>query len=120
VVSLLLLFGIIQSLFNPLSNPFIPEEYKNKLIEAELILSKVGKDLGNREAFDLNIKRAETIIYEVREKQLFAEDVKKLLDLVSILKKEMNGITSFIPAKNQTEYAFGPESTMNLLGIFES
>lgn len=62
--------------------------------------------MGNREAFSTNIKKAENIIFEVREKQIFLNDVKKLLSDISILKKQINGVESFDTKTALSEYLF--------------
>lgn len=118
VVCIGLLYMILGSIFTQKANTTIPEEYKNKLIEAQLIIEKSPKDMGNRDIFNENIKKAEDIIYEVRAKQVFLNDVKKLLGDISILKKQMNGIESFDPKTSPSEYLFeGNNFVVN--GIFE-
>ena len=62
--------------------------------------------MGNREVFNTNIKKAESIIFEVRDKQVFLNDVKKLLSDISILKKQINGVESFDPKTSPSEYLF--------------
>lgn len=74
--------------------------------------------MGNREVFNANIKKAEDIIFEVRKKQVFLNDVKKLLSDISILKKQINGVESFDPKTAPSEYLFeGNDFQVN--GIFE-
>ena len=118
VVCISLLYLILGAIFTQKANTTIPEEYKNKLIEAQLIIEKSNKDMGNRDAFNTNIKKAEDIIFEVRKKQVFLNDVKKLLADISILKKQMNGVESFDPKTSSSEYLFeGNNFSVN--GIFE-
>ena len=93
-------------IFTQKANTVIPEEYKNKLIEAQLIIEKSNKDMGNRDVFNANMKKAEEIIFEVRKKQIFLNDVKKLLGDISVLKKQMNGVESFDPKTSPSEYIF--------------
>jgi cell division septum initiation protein DivIVA len=118
LVGITLLYLIISSLFVQKASTTIPEAYKNKLIEAALIIEKSNKDLGNREVFNENIKKAETLIFEVRDKQIFLNDVKKLLGDISILKKQINGIESFDPKTSASEYLFDG-ATFGLNGVFE-
>lgn len=118
VVCVGLLYLMLSSIFVQKANTTIPEEYKNKLIEAQLIIEKSNKDMGNREVFNANIKKAEDIIFEVREKQVFLNDVKKLLADIKILKKQINGVESFDPKTSPAEYLFeGNDFGVN--GIFE-
>jgi hypothetical protein len=90
VVSVFFLYLIISGIVNQNVSSSIPVEYKNKLIEAQMILERTNKDLGNKDIFYANIKNAENLIFEVRDKQIFLNDVKKLLNHISILKKQAN------------------------------
>lgn len=118
LVGITLLYLIISALFEQKANSTIPEAYKGKLIEAALIIEKSNKDLGNRDVFNANIKKAEALIFEVRDKQIFLNDVKKLLSDISILKKQINGIESFDPKTASSEYLF-EGNNFGLSGIFE-
>ncbi len=118
IVCISLLYLILGSIFTQKANTTIPEEYKNKLIEAQLIIEKSNKDMGNREVFNTNIKKAEDIIFEVRNKKVFLNEVNKLLSDISILKKQMNGVETFDPKTSASEYLFeGNDFQVN--GIFE-
>lgn len=118
VVCAILLFVTIAAIFQQKTDLAVPEEYKNRLIEAQIILEKTGKDLANKEVFKANLEKAEGLIFEVRGKGVYLNDVKRLLDTISILKKQMNGIESFDPKSRQTEYAF-TDPKFESIGIFE-
>ncbi len=118
LVSIVLLYGTAASLFSQKTDTAVPEEYRNRLIEAQLIVEKAGKDLANREAFKESLKRAEDLIFEVRGKGVYLNDVKRLLDTISVLKKQMNGIESFDPKTHETEYAF-QNREFGPVGVFE-
>lgn len=118
VVCIALLYLMLGAIFSQKASTAIPEEYKNKLIEAQLIIEKSNKDMGNRDVFNANIKKAEDLIFAVRDKQIFLNDVKKLLGDISILKKQMNGVESFDPKTSPSEYLF--EGTdFGIRGVFE-
>lgn len=117
-VCIALLYLILSSLFLQKANTSVPEEYKNKLIEAQLIIEKSNKDLGNRDVFNANIKRAEDLIFAVRQKQIFLNDVKKLLADISILKKQMNGIETYVVQDSNAEYLFANKD-FGIESIFE-
>lgn len=72
----------------------VPEEYKAKLIEAEQIIGRSTRDMANRELFKENLSKAETLVFEVRDKKMFSNDVKVLLEKISVLKRQLNGIES--------------------------
>ncbi|MCK9272532.1 hypothetical protein M0P65_03225 [Candidatus Gracilibacteria bacterium] len=116
VVSVFFLYLIISGIVNQNVSSSIPVEYKNKLIEAQMILERTNKDLGNKDIFYANIKNAENLIFEVRDKQIFLNDVKKLLNHISILKKQANGIETFELSKDK---ALIELNNFGLGGIFE-
>lgn len=118
IVAATLLYLILSSLFLGQASKTVPEEYKNKLIEVQLLIEKANKDLGNKENFNAQIKKAEGILFEVRDKQVFLNDVKKLLGDISILKKQMNGVESFDPKSHTPEYTF-QDKTFNVLAVFD-
>ena len=118
IVAIVLLYFAVNAIFQQRSTAGVPEEYRNKLIEAQLLIEKAPKDLANRESFKANLKKAEDLIFEVREKQLWMNDVKKLLDTISVLKKQLNGIESFNPKTHESELAW-TEPDFNPVGIYE-
>lgn len=118
LVSAFLLYAAISAIFQQKSDSAVPEEYKNRLIEAQLILEKAGKDLANKEVFKENLAKAENLIFEVRGKGVYLNDVKRLLDTISILKKQMNGVESFDPKAHEAEYVFA-NSSFHPIGVFE-
>lgn len=93
-VSLILLMLIIRSVFYTSMVTAVPEEYKTKLIEAEQIIGRSTRDMANRELFKQNLSKAESLIFEVRDKKMFANDVKSLLEKISVLKRQLNAIES--------------------------
>ncbi|MDD2565265.1 MAG: hypothetical protein PHZ26_01110 [Candidatus Gracilibacteria bacterium] len=118
LMSAVFLYSIISSILNNELQKSVPEQYKTKLIEAKLILDRSNKDLGNKEVFDANIKKAESLIFEVRGKNIFLNDVNKLLDFISLLKKQSNGIETFNLENDKQEIAF-KDANFGLIGIFE-
>ncbi|MDD4151667.1 MAG: hypothetical protein PHR68_03570, partial [Candidatus Gracilibacteria bacterium] len=49
----------------------------------------------NPDLFDLNIKKAEKIALEIKNKKLFLNDVDKIIDDISTAKKQFDGLESF-------------------------
>ncbi|MDD4530894.1 MAG: hypothetical protein PHO80_05100, partial [Candidatus Gracilibacteria bacterium] len=120
LVSILLLYLIISGIiFKNGQGGDVPEVYKNKLIEAKQIIESTKGDVGNKEAFDKNIKKAEDIIFEVRDKQFFLTDINKMLGDISTLKKQVNGIESIELKQEHKQYSF-KNTNFNLNGIFEN
>lgn len=120
LVCVTLLYVIISSLVSTQLSQTVPEEYKTKLIEARVLLEKANKDIGNKEAFDKNIKQAENILFQLREEnqEYLLEDRKKLLAYISVLKKQFNGIESFELNAESAEIAFA-KPDFGLGQIFE-
>ncbi|EKE28757.1 MAG: hypothetical protein ACD_3C00018G0006 [uncultured bacterium (gcode 4)] len=112
------LYVIINSIMYHEMQKSIPEQYKNKLIEAKMILERTNKDLWNKAVFDSNIKKAENMIFEVRWKGVFLNDVSKLLDYISILKKQSNWIETFVLSQDKAEIEF-KQKDFNINWIFE-
>ncbi|EKE26544.1 MAG: hypothetical protein ACD_4C00246G0001 [uncultured bacterium (gcode 4)] len=117
LVSISLLYLIISQILIQNVKSSIPAEYKNKLIEAQMIIEKTTKDLWNKEVFTNNIKKAEELIFQVREQNIFLNDVKKLLDHISSLKKQLNWIESFALTKDKSQVEF--DSSFSVNWIFE-
>jgi hypothetical protein len=65
------------------------------LIEARDYLRLANENIGNSEAFDLNIKKAEELALKVKDESLYLNDVSSVLDDISIVKKQFNGIETF-------------------------
>ena len=94
VVSITLLTLIVRSVFYTSMETAVPADYKSKLIEAEQIIGRSSRDMANRELFKDNLTKAESLVFEVRDKKMFANDVKGLLERISVLKRQLNGIES--------------------------
>lgn len=105
VVCIILLVLIVRSVFYSSMGTAVPEEYKSKLIEAEQIISRSSRDMANRELFKDNLSKAETLVFEVRDKKVFSNDVKSLLDRISVLKRQLNGIESISLDSKPVDFA---------------
>jgi hypothetical protein len=116
-VAIGLLILITRSLFTTSLSSSVPVEYKNKLIEAEQILSKSGRDIANKETFKESINKAEALVFEVREKNIFANDVAALLEQISVLKRQLNGVESY--KLNGDSILFGLPKDLRAKQIFE-
>lgn len=118
IIAVYLLYVVIGSIINTQIQSSVPEEYKNKLIEARLLLERTNKDFWNKEVFANNIKKAEDIIFEVRWKWIFKNDVDKLLSYISILKKQANWIETVNLSKENEQIGFW--TNFNLVWIYEN
>jgi hypothetical protein len=68
---------------------------KQGLIEARNFLKLANENIANADVFDLNIKKSEELVQAIQDKKLFLNDIEKILDDISAVKKQFNGVTSY-------------------------
>ncbi len=95
VVSVSLLYIIIGWIVSTTNNSMNISTAKEKLIEARDYLRVANENMNNADLFDLNIQKATDITTEVKNKKLFLNDVDKIIDDISILKKQYDWVESF-------------------------
>lgn len=95
LISTILLFKIISLWIGSGVTSGGSEDYKTKLLESREYLKIANQNFSNPEAFDLNMTKAETLLSEVRNKQLFLNDVEIISNEISLAKKQFNGIETF-------------------------
>ncbi len=91
------------------------EEYKNKLIQSREFIQIANQNISNPEVFDLNMNQAEALVFEVREKQLFLNDVETILNDITLIKKQFNGIESFETTPNNLLFSWDFQDGIRLL-----
>ncbi|MBW7954236.1 hypothetical protein H3C61_00260 [Candidatus Gracilibacteria bacterium] len=97
IISTILLFSIISSILGKSLETSKSVEFKNDLIEAREYIRIANQNLANKEAFELNINKAEELLSKVKENNLFLNDIEGIYDDISIIKKQFNGIEVFDP-----------------------
>lgn len=120
IVAVAFLYIITSSIFQANVSSSVPETYKSKLIEAQTILNRSGKDIANKDVFKDNLKKAESLIFEVRNENLFRNDVESLLAQLSTLKRQFNGIETYTLANHQEIFSFANDKDFSPIGIFEN
>ena len=95
IVSFFLLSLIIGSVVSTTTNSKDINLSKEKLIEARKYIRVASENISNNDVFDLNIKKAEEIVFDVKNKQLFLNDIDKILNDISVIKKQFNWIETF-------------------------
>lgn len=95
LISTLLLYFIISWVVWKSIETGKNSEYKENLIQAREYIRLANQNISNREAFNLNIKKAEELINTVKEQELFLNDIDGILSDISIMKKQFNGIEIF-------------------------
>lgn len=95
LVSTIILFSIISSILWKSIENSKNTEYKTNLIQAREYIRIANQNLANKEAFELNIKKAEDLLEKVKQEELFLNDIKNIYDDISIIKKQFNWIEIF-------------------------
>lgn len=95
LISTIVLFSIISSILWKSIENSKNTEYKTHLIQAREYIRLANQNLANKEAFDLNMKKAEELIEQVKTQELFLNDIKSIQDDISIIKKQFNWIEVF-------------------------
>lgn len=95
LVSTVILFSIISGILGKSVESSKTVEFKNHLIQAREYIRLANQNLANKEAFELNMQKAEELVALVSKEQLFLNDVKNIHDDISIIKKQFNGIEIF-------------------------
>lgn len=94
-VSFFLLYTIISSVMWSTATSKDVETSKQNLIQAREYIKLANENLANPDIFDLNMKKAEELVYDIKDKQLFLNDIAKIVDDIAIIKKQFNGVESF-------------------------
>ena len=95
LISCFFLYSIISSILGTSTTSKELETSKQSLIQAREYIKIANENLANTDVFDLNMKKAEDLVYEIKNKQLFLNDISKILDDITIIKKQFNGVESF-------------------------
>lgn len=67
----------------------------DKIAEARNYIRIASENIANNEIFDLNIKTTKEILEELKEQNLFLDDVAKINDDINTLKKQFNKVEIF-------------------------
>jgi len=101
----ILLFFIIWWMLWESSNSKKITEYRNKLIQADNYIRVATTNIANNDLFNLNINKAEEIISEIRDQELFLKDIEEKYNEISILKKQFNWVETFNTNKDNLIYS---------------
>ncbi len=94
-VSTLLLFLIISSIIWNTIETSKKSQARTDLINAREYMRLAWQNINNKEAFNLNMKNAETILEKVKSEKIFLNDVESVYSDLKIVKRQFNGIQSF-------------------------
>ncbi|PID87332.1 hypothetical protein CSB07_02020 [Candidatus Gracilibacteria bacterium] len=102
VLSIIFLYFIISKIVGVSTQTELKEEVKTSIIQVRKVLTTASENIGNPEIFRLNISKAETMVSELQEKNLFKGDIKKINDEISILKNQFDKVEVFTPTKENS------------------
>ncbi len=117
ILSATLLFLLISWLLSSSIENSKTTEYKNDLIQAREYIRIANQNLANKEAFELNIKKAEELIAKVSQEKLFLNDIANINDDISIIKKQFNWVEIFEWNMNNMIYKWNFKDWIKLLEL---
>lgn len=92
LVSIFFLFVILQSFIHTSPKDVDLEKYKTDLIKARNYANLAYENIDNSDLFNHNIKKAEELLSQVKQKKVFLSDIQSIEDDIAILKKQYQGI----------------------------
>jgi hypothetical protein len=81
---------------------------KNQIIQAQTLIEESQKLTSNSAAFNANIKAAEDILFQIRDRQEYMKDTQELLLRIEAMKKEMYDIQTIDITKRESIIPFNP------------
>ena len=105
VICFIFLYTILSSVVNISSGVRDTESSKETLLKAREYVRLASENISNPDAFSLDIEKWEELAHEIQKKELFLNDVSKILDDISVLKKQFNGIETFTITEENTFFA---------------
>lgn len=94
-VSFIILYFIISGLIWLTNNTKEKETYKNNLLKAKEYIRIASENITNPDIFELNIKKSEEIVNEIKNKELYSNDISKIFDDINIIKKQFNKVETY-------------------------
>ena len=105
ILSVALLYFILSSFLSFSSGTRDLETEKQNLLKARELVRLASENINNPEAFSLYIEDSENIVQIIKGKELFLNDVSKVLDDIGVLKKQFNGIETFVATPENTLFS---------------
>ena len=115
VASFIFLYIIVSGVIWIANDSEEKELSKENLIQARELVRLASENVANPEIFEQNIKKAEEIIFEVKDKKLFLNDIWKILDDISIIKKQFNNIEAFEGSEDNIVYSWTLDNSVKVL-----
>lgn len=119
-VGVALLFILVYSFIQTISSAIntSSSDSKNQLLQAQSLIEQSQKLTSNPSAFNGNIKKAEDILFSLREQKEHIADVQELLGQIEAMKKEVNDVQTVDMSKYSSIIKFNPID-ISPIGVFE-
>ena len=95
LLCLFVLYSIISGLLGSATQTTQKDNAKIQLETAIEHKNIANKNIANEDVFTLNIEAAEAIVREIKQNELYINDVNKIISDINALKKQYNGIETF-------------------------
>lgn len=124
LIWLFILYFFVSKMFSIISDTETKEGVKDNMVEIETLLTKASQNIANPWIFERNIKKAEELIEQIENKELYLQNIEKLSNDINILKKQFNKIELYNFPDNERIYeikqkeAFGAEKNKGALYVF--
>jgi hypothetical protein len=117
ILSFFLLYILFSEVFN-ISTEAPTTDTKQQLIEAKWYMETAEKNLSNKSLFDENIKKAEELLFSLRQDEVYLKDTQDMLEKISTMKKELHDIETYEIPEWWSIIAFNPQD-ISPIKIFE-
>jgi len=115
IISFILLYIIISWLVWLSNNSIDNEISKENLLKAKNFIRLASENITNPEIFELNIKSSEKIINNLKNKNIFLNDISKITDDINIIKKQFNKVEFFEANDNNFLYKSDLSSSVKII-----
>lgn len=120
IVGIFILFSLIYSLVSGISTMIhtSSSDSKNQLLQAQTLIEQSQKLTSNPSAFNTNIKKAEEILFTLRDNKEHMTDTQELLWQIEAMKKEVNDVQTVDMSKYSSIIKFNP-TDISPIGVLE-
>ncbi|QFR38752.1 hypothetical protein A9Q91_00775 [Candidatus Gracilibacteria bacterium 28_42_T64] len=94
-LSLVVLYSMLSTIIGISTDNKEKEVSKENLVKAKTYLRLASENVANIDAFELHLQNAESLVNEIKDEELFTNDIEKINDDINILRKQFNKIESF-------------------------
>nr|MDD3720038.1 hypothetical protein [Candidatus Gracilibacteria bacterium] len=117
IFSFFILYTTISSLVTKTGKTEVINDSKKDLQDAKEFISLASENISNQDIFSENIKKAESLLTSLREKNLFLTDIQKLDDDIQTIKKQFNLVETFDESDDKLIYKGLPTGTVKVTEI---